>query len=56
MKHGDVTRMTKNELYRAIRDKNSEPEFIKACIKERDRRMNVYIQECIHAGVNAGAD
>jgi len=41
----DVSKMTKNELYHAIRDESSDPEFVKACIKENDKRMNEFVRE-----------
>jgi protein associated with RNAse G/E len=52
----DVIKMTDDELYIETRNKTNNPARIKDCIKEKDRRMNEYIQECIRSSKNAGCD
>jgi hypothetical protein len=52
----DVTAMTERELHLAIRNKSSNPEFIKACITEEDRRSGDFVKQCLAEGRNAGGE
>jgi hypothetical protein len=49
MKNRNVAEMTRGELFRAVNDESKEKEpdlaFIKACIKEEDKRKNKLVQE-----------
>jgi len=46
----DVTDMTKNELSAIINVETHDLELVKACIKERDKRTNEFIQERLQVG------
>jgi hypothetical protein len=40
----DVSQLTRDELYWII-SKGEDKDYIKLCIKEQDRRINILIQE-----------
>jgi hypothetical protein len=40
----DVTKMTKDELSEIINNETKDLGFVKACIKERDKHTNEFIQ------------
>lgn len=56
MNKKDVTQMTKHELHVIINTETEDSEFVKACIKENNKRRGEFVKQCLTENRNAGGE